>query len=217
MTSSFLDALGTQADELLAAGTPRRFAVGAILIREGQPLSSILLVRSGRVKVTTLSADGREAVLSISGPGEVLGELSALDEQPPSATLVAMEPVETIAVSVGAFRTFLTEHPTAMLAVLRTITGRLREGDRKRLEFAVTDTLGRVCSRLVELAHKHGVPHGDSVRITLPLSQEELAAWTGSSREAVAKSLRTLRERGYIETHRRSITVVNLGGLQKIR
>jgi len=217
MNSPFLAALGTQADELLATGTPRRFAAGAFLIREGQTLSSILLVKSGRVKITTLSTEGREAVLSISGPGEVLGELSALDEQPPSATVVAMEPVETIAVSVGAFRTFLTEHPAAMLAVLRTITGRLREGDRKRMEFAVTDTLGRVCSRLVELAHHHGVPHGDHVRITLPLSQEELAAWTGSSREAVAKSLRTLRERGYIETHRRSVTVINIGGLQKIR
>ena len=217
MNRSFLDALGSQADELLATGTPRRFAAGAFLIREGQTLSSILLVKSGRVKITTLSTEGREAVLSISGPGEVLGELSALDEQPPSATVVAMEPVETIAVSVAAFRTFLTDHPAAMLAVLRTITGRLREGDRKRMEFAVTDTLGRVCSRLVELAHHHGVPHGDHVRITLPLSQEELAAWTGSSREAVAKSLRTLRERGYIETHRRSVTVINISGLQKIR
>jgi len=92
--------------------------------------------------------------------------------------------------------------------------GRLRDADRKRIEFGTYDALGRVALRLAELAERFGQTAERGVRITLPLTQDELAAWTGSSRESVTKALRTLRRHGVIETSRRSVAVLDVDGLR---
>jgi CRP/FNR family cyclic AMP-dependent transcriptional regulator len=86
---------------------------------------------------------------------------------------------------------------------------RFRDSDRMRVEFAAAQTLGRVAARLIELVDRHGEPFDGGIAITLPLSQEELAGWTGSSREAVAKALHTLRGLGCIRTERRRIIVLD--------
>jgi CRP/FNR family transcriptional regulator, cyclic AMP receptor protein len=99
--------------------------------------------------------------------------------------------------------------------LLKLLAHRLRDADRKRIEFASLDTQGRVAARIVELSARFGQPRPDgSVLITLPLSQEQLATWVGSSREATAKALGQLRERGLVETGRRRLTVVDLRALQ---
>jgi len=99
--------------------------------------------------------------------------------------------------------------------LLQVLSRKLRDADRKRIEFGAYDTVGRVCKRLVELAERFGEERGASVRIALPLSQQELAGWTGSSREAVSKALHQLRARGYIETARRGITVLDLAAIRR--
>ncbi len=85
----------------------------------------------------------------------------------------------------------------------------------RRIEFASAQTHGRVAARLLELADRHGEPDGEAIVITLPISQEELAGWTGSSREAVAKALATLRDLDLIRTERRRITVLDAAGLMR--
>ena len=99
-----------------------------------------------------------------------------------------------------------------MLAMLST---RLRDSDRRLAEFAAADTLGRVAARLVELCDQHGdVSTPGSVRITLPITQEDLAGWTGSSIESTAKALRQLRSLGWITTGRRALEVHDLAALR---
>jgi CRP-like cAMP-binding protein len=92
---------------------------------------------------------------------------------------------------------------------------KLRDADRKRVEFGSLDAEGRVARRLVELASEHGTTSQGVVHITLPLSQQELAGWTCSSRESVSKALRNLRACGWIETHRRGISVLDVGALNR--
>jgi CRP/FNR family cyclic AMP-dependent transcriptional regulator len=92
---------------------------------------------------------------------------------------------------------------------------RLRDADRKRIEFGTADILSRVAGRLVELAERFGEPAGDGIRITAPLTQEELAGWTGASREAVSRALRALRGRGWIQTARRSVVIRDLDALRR--
>ncbi|HEX6618573.1 MAG TPA: Crp/Fnr family transcriptional regulator, partial [Solirubrobacteraceae bacterium] len=146
----------------------------------------------------------------IREPGDLIGEMSALDGGPRSATATALEPVEVIAVSREAFTGFLERTPGVALVLARMIARRLRDADRKRIEYLAQDTVGRVCSRLVELADRFGEAEGDGVHIELAITQEELAGWTGSSREAVIRALRTLRELGWIETRRRGVTLLEL-------
>ena len=196
-------------------GTVRRHAAGEVLFHERDASDRVVVVRAGRVKVASVTDDGREVVFAFRGPGDLLGELSAIDGAPRSATVSAVEEVEAVSVAASEFRAFLQDHPRVALLLLEMLSRRLRDADRKRVEFAAYDTVGRVAARLVELAAAHGQPAGAGVRITLPLSQDELAGWTGSSREAVSKGLQMMRSLGWVETGRRRITVLDLEALRR--
>lgn len=204
-----------EVEALEARGRVRRYRRGAVLFHEGDSAENVILVRSGRVKISSYTEDGKEVVLAVREPGELLGELSAIDGGLRSATASAMEPVEALLVRDADFRAFLEERPRVAFALLETVSGKLRDADRKRVEFGAYDTTGRVARRLVEMAERFGEELDRGVRITLPLSQQELAGWTGSSREAVSKALHQLRGRGVISTARRGITVLDLDGLRR--
>ena len=213
------DFLGMLAEEeeraLRARGITRRFRRGAILLREGEDPTRVLVLTEGRTKAVTFTDDGKEVILGVMGPGSLLGEVATIQNRPRSATVVALEPCEAIALATGDFWALLEEHPRIWIAVHKVVIGRLRLADLQRKEFSGSNTLSRVSRRLVELTNEHGRQEDDGVTITLPLTQEELAGWTGASREAVAKSLRTLRDLGWIETGRRSISVRDSDALRR--
>jgi CRP-like cAMP-binding protein len=201
--------------ELHRIGHRRRVKAGTPIFVEGTHSDHVVIVLSGRVKVFSTARDGTESVLAIRGPGALLGDLSAIDGAPRSASVTALEPVELLSVGAERFSAFLRARPRLMWLLVRMLTSRLRDADRKRIEFGVHDTLGRVAHRLVELAERHGEPGPDGIRITVPLTQDELASWVGASREATAKALRSLRERGWLRTQRRTITVLDLDELRR--
>lgn len=214
----FVALLGAaDAEALHASGVRRRYPRATTLFLEGDRSDRVLVVISGRVKLVSLSADGRESILAIAGPGDLLGEIAAIDGHPRSATAIALEAVQVLVIPVEQFLSYLERTPAAATFLLRMLCSRLRDADRKRLEFGVYDTVGRVARRLVEMAGRFGEEEGagGGVRITLTLSQEELAGWVGASREAVVKALRHLRDRGWIETRRREIRVIDLPALSR--
>jgi CRP/FNR family cyclic AMP-dependent transcriptional regulator len=212
----FLDALSQeQVDALRAIGRTRRYASGERLFLEREPGDAVLVLQSGRVKLSSITDGGREALLGIREPGELIGEMSAIDEAPRSATATAMEPVEVLALSSQAFTAYLERTPGVALVLVRVLNRRLRDADRKRTEFLAQDTVGRVCSRLVELADRFGQSGDDGTHIDLAITQEDLAGWTGSSREAAIRALRTLRELGWIETRRRGVTLIDVEMLRQ--
>lgn len=172
------------------------------------------IVLNGRVKISSFSDEGQEIVIAVRGSGELLGEDCFVDGEPHMATVTALGPVEALAVGTQAFAEFLEESSHARQVLLRTGYRRLREATRWRVVLGPRDTTGRVALRLVWLADHYGEPVGGRVHIRLSLSQEELAGWVGASREAVSKALRALRERGWIETHRRGITILNHDALR---
>jgi len=200
---------------LRAEGRSRRFRTGATLFHEGDHSDWIGLVAKGRVKVSCFGADGRERLVAVVGPGELLGELSAIDGEPRSATATALEPLDVSVLTADEFVDLLEKNPSATLGILRSIIGRLRESDKRRVEFGALDTVGRVARLIVELAERYGDDSDGVINIRLPLSQEELAGWAGASREAVVKALRQLRGRGWIETARREIRVLDLPALAR--
>jgi CRP/FNR family cyclic AMP-dependent transcriptional regulator len=214
--AGFLVELEPAARERLAQmGTRRRFDTGATLFLEGELGPNVIIVRAGRVKVFATDADGRSVLLAVRGPGDVLGDLGAIDGQVRSASVAALEPVDAQVIQGDDFRAFLAEMPGAALALLRVVIARLRDSDRLRAEFGALDALGRVASRLVELAETSGEPCADGIRITLALTQEDLAQWVAASREAVARALASLRRRHLITTARREIVVTDLDGLRQ--
>jgi len=200
---------------LAQRGRQRRWPAGASLFLEGESCATVVIVVSGRVKVFSLTEHGEEIVLAVRGPGALLGELSAVDGAPRGASVAALEPVVALVVPIAAFIDYLRSHGAAGIVLLQMVTARLRDSDRKRVEFAAYDTSARVAQRIVELAERFGEPDAQGTRITVALSQDELAGWVGASREAVAKALRTLRDNGQLTTGRRTMTVLDLDGLRR--
>jgi len=201
--------------DLEAIAHRQRADRGDVLLSRGEVADRVIVIESGRVKVSVATTNGREAVLTFRGPGALLGDQALVDESPRSATVTAVEPVELLVVAASAFRPYLGRHPDVALAMLSTLSSRLREADARLAEFAAADTLGRICGRLVELCETEGDLDGSGpVRITLPITQEELAGWTGASIEATAKALRALRSLGWVKTARRAIEVHDLAALR---
>jgi CRP-like cAMP-binding protein len=212
---SFLERLVPEDREaLLELGRRRSVRHSTTLFTEGDMSDRVVVVTSGRIKVSYFTEDGREVVLAVRGPGEILGEFSAIDGHPRSATAAALDEVEALVIGADDFRDFVRRRPSAAFALLELLVSRVRDADRKRIEFAAYDTVGRVARRLVEMAERFGTPDERGTKIDLPLSQDELAGWTGSSREAVSKALQHLRGRNWIETGRRNIIVLDLDSLR---
>ena len=212
----FLAAL-TQDDarELRALGRIRRYAAGDALFHQGDDPGGVRILVEGRVKVVSVTATGREVILAFRGPGDIVGEIGAIAGSARSCAVRALEPVETLAVGDREFRTFLNSHASAAMNLVLMLIERLQSADEARMEFAAHDVVGRVARRLVELSERFGEPCEEGVQISLALSQDELAAWTASSREAVAKAMRLLRELGWIQTRRRRIVICDPVALQR--
>jgi CRP-like cAMP-binding protein len=144
----------------------------------------------------------------------MIGDLSALDGEPRSASAVTVSEVEAIVVSGSTLARALDDAGAAR-EIIRMLASRLRDADRKRLEFAALDTLGRVAWRLLELSERFGSESGEGISVELPLTQEQLAGWCGASRESTVKALTSLRRLGCITTGRRSLVVRDLEALRQ--
>ena len=202
-------------EDLMSRGVKRPFRRGSFIMTEGEASDHIVVLLSGRAKVSSYTADGKEVVLAVRGPGELLGDFSAMDGGSRSATVAALESIEALIVPAERFKAYLEAHARLAVLLLQTWSRRVRDADRKRVEFGAYDTPGRVARRLLELVERYGEGDGDMVRISLSLTQDELAGWTGSSREAVSKALREFRDRGWISTGRRAINVLDVDALRE--
>jgi CRP-like cAMP-binding protein len=200
-------------DELLTLGGRRRFQSGASLMHQGEPGTRVLIVLEGHVKASFVDPDGREIVLSFRGPGDVLGELSFTYEEPRSSGVTAIEPVVAQALAAAEFRSYLERRPTAALTLIDVISRRFRDANRKRVQFAAQDTIGRIATRLIELSERYGDRTDDGIEIRLAVTQADLGGWTASSRAGVTSALRAMRELGWIRTERRRIIVLDLDAL----
>ena len=195
-------------------GHTRTFQRGQALFTEGDLAERVFLIERGWVTVTCTGPGGREIMLALRGPGDMLGELSALDGEPRSASAMAVSDVEAIVVSGSALGRALDDADTAR-ELIRVLAARLRDADRKRLEFAALETLGRVAWRLLELSERFGHDTGEGISVELPLSQEQIAGWCGASRESTVKALASLRALGCITTGRRRVVIIDPEALQR--
>jgi CRP-like cAMP-binding protein len=206
----FLARLGPGDREALeATAHRRRLPKGAVAFWEGDASDDVMILVSGRMKASAASSDGREVILSILDEGDILGELSALDGVPRSATVTTLEPVEALVLPRSRFETLLRDRPGIAIEMLRIVTEKLREASQRQLEFATVDALGRLCRCVLDLADRYGEPGPDGRNVQVPFAQHDLAAWTGLSREAIVKGLRTLRTLGWIETSGRRLTLLD--------
>jgi CRP-like cAMP-binding protein len=214
---AFLDRLGP-ADRavVLSAGRPRHYRAGETIFIAGDPGRFVVLITEGRAKVTAPSPTGTETVLSLRGPGDLIGELTAIDDEPTPrvATVVALDPVACRVVRAEDFRSIVAGHAGIALELLRMLAARLRTSDRRLVEFGAYDITRRLARLLADMAEADGRPSGAGVALPGGLSQDDLGGLVGGSRESVARALTALRTLGFVSTGRRQVVVLDLVGLR---
>lgn len=197
-----------------ALGRRTSFPRGSVIMFEGEPEERLILILAGRVKITRSGPEGRELILGIRDPGDLLGELAFIDRAPRSATVSALEPMQTLIMTGSRFREHLEQTPRVALVLLEVVAARFREATINRIQFSALDTMGRLSARILELADRYGENVNGTIDVPMPFSQEELASWTGASRTGVAQALQALRELHWLETQRGRMTVCDPDALR---
>jgi len=201
---------------LLELGRPMTYGPRSTLVHQEEPSTHVVIILSGWTKVTRSAANGYEALLALRGPGDIVGEASAVSGQPRSATVTALGEVAAVTIERDGFLTHLSAFPATALQLLGLTADRTRASDRQRVEQGALGVRERLAILLLDLARTHGEQDPEGVRLTTGLSQHELAGSVGASREAVARLLKDLRERGIVRTSRRGLVIVRPDQLRRI-
>jgi CRP/FNR family cyclic AMP-dependent transcriptional regulator len=198
-------------EAFVASGGRRRYAAGSFLFLEGDPAGAVFGVLRGSVRLAAATDDGRDVVLRLVRRGGLFGELAAIDELPRSASAVAVEETEVVAVTAAAFNRFVEQHPQVAVALLRLLAERVRATTRLHVASRSPDVLRRLASRLDELAAELGGAPGSPV--SLQMSHSDLAGWIGTNRETASRALGRLRALELVATGRGRIELLDRRGL----
>lgn len=205
--------LGGREQAVLATlGRPHRSAAGATLCLEGEPSTYVFILLSGWVKIVSVSGDGREMLLALRGPGDIIGEIAGEITGYRTATVRAAGTLQSLIVAADRFERFLDQHPAAAHAYRRAMAERRRSADETQRGRALTNGSQRLARLLAELTDPAQDGAGQAATAP-PLSQEELASLIGSSRATVTRALSQWRSRGIIRTRQRQIVVLDRGAL----
>ncbi|MGH2726013.1 MAG: Crp/Fnr family transcriptional regulator [Actinomycetota bacterium] len=188
---------------------------GDTIFRQGDLGAHLYLVESGRIKITTLAPDGREAFVAIIGPGQVFGELSLFVEQQRTADARAMEPTILHGLAHVDFRPYVAMHPEVAWELLRVLVGMIRRQDQAIQDMVFLDVGGRVARRLLDLASQHGQPGNPGIRVSVAITQEELAQMVGASRESVNKAVGSFMDRGWLALEGRNYLILDEEALKR--
>jgi CRP/FNR family transcriptional regulator, cyclic AMP receptor protein len=195
-------------DALQRRARRRAFRKGEVIFHRDDPGSSLYLVISGRVRVLVASDGGEELTLAILRAGDCFGEMALLSEGERTATVVALEATETLAIQRDDFLDALAGSPGALVSLLQMVVQRLVATNAQLLAASYLDVPSRLARRLLELAETDGVVTPAGTRLELALTQQALASMLGASRESTGRALSDFRERGLIRTENHRIVLL---------
>jgi CRP/FNR family transcriptional regulator len=192
----------------------RHYSAGEMVFGEGEPCSGLYVVESGNVRIFKSSPNGREQVLSIDGPGSSIAEVPVFDGGAYPASATGVDDLTLLFVSKQDFRALCLAHPQVSLKVLRVVGARLRRLVGIIEELSFTTVRHRLASYLLRLAQVSGKRTAAGVEVTLPITNQELAAQIGTVRELVSRNLSRLQAEGMLKIDGRNVLVCNLKALE---
>jgi CRP-like cAMP-binding protein len=193
----------------------RAFKEGAVLVREGEPGDALHVLVSGSVRICVSSSEGDEATVATLGPGESIGEFAIFDGQPRSATAIATMRTQAFVVTRGDFEAWLKTRPHAAMALLETLSLRLRKTNQGLTDVMFLDLQHRLAKQLCALADSVGTPGSDGA-VRLTVKQADLGSMLGVTRESVNKELQNFARHGWLRTTRGGVTLLNLPALRGV-
>jgi len=186
-----------QARSVADSVTKKRFKRGEILVEQGKKSDCLYILLTGRARVLSCDAKGREVILATLKAGDHLGEMSLIDNQTHSATVRTEVQTDALVLDRFQFAKLLPENTSMAYAVMRGLVQRLRVADRKIESLALMDVYGRVARALIESATDMG---DGKLQIREKISRQDIAKMVGASREMVSRVMKDLEEQGFIVT-----------------
>jgi CRP-like cAMP-binding protein len=181
---------------------------GEVVFNEGDPGDSLYIVLSGKIKLGRRAADGRQNLLALTGPSDMIGELSLFDPGPRTATATAVTDTRLARLKKSSLRPWLNNRPEIAEQLLRVLARRLRRTNNMLADLIFTDVPGRVAKALLQLARQFGSQESGLLRVTHDLTQEEIAQLVGASRETVNKALADFAHRGWLRLEGKSVLIL---------
>lgn len=209
----FVPIFSDLSDETLQAiyetGKIKKYEKERIILMEDDDGSAMFFIRSGKVKVTRASSDGKEVILTILGESDFFGEMAIIDGMARSATVATIEESELFMIERTDFLNLLKKHPEVAIALLKELTKRLRDADLKIKSLSLKDAEGKVATIILQLADEMGKIRQGIVEIEkLPL-QQDLANMAGTSRETISRTLHSFAKRELIELEGNKLRILN--------
>lgn len=201
-------------ERVLRTARPYTFAKGEVVFREGDPGETLHLVRRGRLAVQVSIPSGDTATLCVLSAGDAYGELALLREgHDRTATVIALEPSETVALTRADFETLRREHPGVEQLLVEMLGRSVDELSRALIEALYEGVDRRVVRRLVDLADAYQVASAGPIAI--PITQDDLAGMAGATRPTVNQVLQRLAAKGMVSLGRGRIDVLDLEELRR--
>jgi CRP-like cAMP-binding protein len=201
----FADLDDRELSAIIAVAKSRRYAKDDVVFHADESGDVFCLIREGQVKVTMISPEGKEIILSMLGPGDFFGEMALLDDEPRSATVVATEPLDLVTIWRSDFLQILSENSSIARKVLAELSRRLRNASNRIESLATMDVYGRLARFFLDLARQHGkVLDNGYVAVTRPTHQS-IANMIGTSRETVSRLIHDLMKQNLLLSEGKTI------------
>jgi len=210
----FSDLTGNELEALSKASTYKKYDKDEIIIHKQDEGDSFFSIVSGRVKVVLADDEGKEFIVGILQSQEFFGELSLIDGEPRSATVVAIEPTEVVTLGREDFIKQFTSHPDIAIKVLRVLGRRLRNANESMESLVFLDVCGRLARILLDMAREDGISSAEGIEIKVTHKRTELASLVGTTRETLTRALKTLEIMGYINIKKNSFIIKSADGLK---
>lgn len=201
-------------EKIIQVASRQKYHKDNLILLEEEVGSTMFIILSGRVKISRISDDGREVILSILSDGDFFGEMSLLDGHTRSANVTAIEESELLVIRREEFLQMLRDFPQIAINLLKELAQRIRKSDEHIKSLSLQDATGRVASTLLRIAEDSGVFRRGQVEISeLPL-QQDLANMAGTSRETISRVIKSLCEEGYLKKASGKIIIIDYEDFQ---
>ena len=212
---AFLAGLGTSSSSLDRVTREHRYPSEAILFMEGQPSPGVMVIVSGRVRLSTASADGRSIVVRIAGPGEVLGLSATVVGRASELTAETLEPAHIKVISREGFRQWLRAHPELAFQIAQELAEEYNNTCQQLRTMLLSHTAAQRLARTLLQFVRNAVPNKDG-RVQFTVTHQQMAEMIGSSRETVTRLLSSFRQKGLIELENSTLLVRDRDALREL-
>ena len=187
----------------------RSYKKSNIILFEEDPGDSLFIIKEGKVKITRLSEEGREVILSILGEGEFFGEMSLLDGESRSANVIALADSEVFVLKREDFLNILTSNPQIAISLLEELAYRIRKSDQQIEYLSLADAENKVALTLLRIAEESGTFKMGQVTIEELPMQQDMANMSGTSRETISRMLSEFTEKEYIDRKGKKLIILD--------